>query len=238
MFPGLLDNSPDEIFLGIGTILNTNLLQAKRSIVMGSGYGYGAPPEKAQIDTWSIYCIRGKMTASLLGVPAELVATDPAILIHDLYNGSEVPTYDFAFMPHWSNMDDFCGHCGPWRSMAIAKEFTELKRSAKRYLSEDRVFSAQSERSKTRSSSSSRIAPHPKTRNIDRCYFELVPKNAMATPFLAPQAPFSIFWLTPAVVANTPQYSEASLPPCRGSTVRGMSRKGNCQDKACSESFR
>ena len=105
LLPGFFDDSPEELFLGIGTILNSELPRARRTVVMGSGCGYGKPPEKAQIDTWSIYCVRGMMTAKLLGVPSELVATDPAIMIHDLYGGAEAPTCDFAYMPHWTNMD-------------------------------------------------------------------------------------------------------------------------------------
>ena len=106
MLPEAFDDNPDELFIGIGTVLNNRIPKAKKTIIMGSGVGYGDLPPQSVIDTWSIYCLRGKLSAQALGVSSELVATDPAILVHQLYPGDESKTHDFAYMPHYTTMGD------------------------------------------------------------------------------------------------------------------------------------
>lgn len=102
--PGIMNNDEDELFVGIGTLLNDRIPEAKKVIVMGSGVGYGKLPDRSVIDKWDIYCLRGKLSIAKLGVSDKLLATDPAILVHQLFKEELPKKYRFAYMPHWMNM--------------------------------------------------------------------------------------------------------------------------------------
>ncbi|HEY2153259.1 MAG TPA: hypothetical protein VGH34_20790 [Vicinamibacterales bacterium] len=72
---------PDALddVVGIGTLLNSRLPRARRTVVFGAGYGYG---ERPPIDsTWHIYCVRGPFTAQVLKLPTRLGVTDPGVLV-------------------------------------------------------------------------------------------------------------------------------------------------------------
>ncbi|HEY9698675.1 MAG TPA: polysaccharide pyruvyl transferase family protein [Trichocoleus sp.] len=83
--PGILeDEHSDAVFVGFGTILNENLPRFKKTIIFGTGYGYGKLPK---IDnTWTIYCVRGPLTTTALNLPRELGIADPAILVNRAYS--------------------------------------------------------------------------------------------------------------------------------------------------------
>src|SRR5882762_4159193 len=81
--PKLRNACPDgeTLFIGIGTLLNRdrNIPEGPRKIVFGSGSGYGPPPV---IDaSWDISCVRGPLTAEMLGLDKSLAVTDPAVLV-------------------------------------------------------------------------------------------------------------------------------------------------------------
>jgi hypothetical protein len=74
------DENSANLLVGIGTLLNHRIPKAPRTIVFGSGFGYGSLPA---IDaTWTFLCVRGPKTAEALHLPAELAITDPALLIY------------------------------------------------------------------------------------------------------------------------------------------------------------
>lgn len=80
--PGLLDDDASELLVGIGTLLNHRLPVGPVKHVMGSGAGYGqAPSDVARL---VVHAVRGPMTARVLGVPADKVITDAAVLIRGL----------------------------------------------------------------------------------------------------------------------------------------------------------
>ncbi len=109
LLPDAFDDDDRELFVGIGTLLNSKLPPARRTIVFGAGYGYGELPK---IDaTWSIYCVRGPLTAQLLNLPASLAMTDPGSLVGAIGEPAEPrqTTHEFAYMPHWSFA------CDDWR---------------------------------------------------------------------------------------------------------------------------
>ncbi|WOC79429.1 hypothetical protein RTE98_02605 [Stutzerimonas frequens] len=89
LWPALLGDirhDTDIELLGIGTLLNEPFcrqLHAERRIaVLGTGAGYGAPP---QLDgRWTVYALRGPRTAAALGLPANLAIADSAYLLADL----------------------------------------------------------------------------------------------------------------------------------------------------------
>ncbi len=107
LLPGLLDDSADELFLGIGTILNDSVPDAPRKIVFGSGYGYGRPP-RIEPEKWRIHCVRGPLTAKALGLPAALAICDPAILLRRMPWPRMDKQYPISYMPHWESLDS--GH--------------------------------------------------------------------------------------------------------------------------------
>ncbi len=102
--PGILDQNDDEIFVGIGTLLNDRIPGTKKIIIMGSGVGYGKLPGKSITENWEIFCLRGQLSADKLCVSSKLVASDPAILVHNLFKEDIPKKYKYAYMPHWMNM--------------------------------------------------------------------------------------------------------------------------------------
>jgi succinoglycan biosynthesis protein ExoV len=109
LLPDMFDDNPDEIFVGIGTILNDRLPPAARVVVFGSGVGYGT--EVPTIDrNWSIYCLRGPLSADALGVSRDLAITDPGVLVRLFRKPTRAAIrYQFSYMPHWRSA------CDDWR---------------------------------------------------------------------------------------------------------------------------
>jgi succinoglycan biosynthesis protein ExoV len=108
---GMLNDNSDEVFLGIGTILNDRMPSAARVVVFGSGVGYGrAVPSVDR--TWSIYCLRGPLSADALGVSRELAITDPGALVRlfrSPVSGPSAQPLRVSYMPHWRSA------CDDWR---------------------------------------------------------------------------------------------------------------------------
>lgn len=98
LLPGVLDEDENTLFVGIGTLLNENLPKAGRTVVFGTGVGYHKPPNID--DSWTIYCLRGLLSAQALGVSSELAITDGAVLIRRLFSATSSKVHRFAYMPH------------------------------------------------------------------------------------------------------------------------------------------
>jgi succinoglycan biosynthesis protein ExoV len=104
LLPDILDEDENTIFVGIGTVLNSDLLpKAHRTAVFSSGVGYGTLPKVES--SWSIYCVRGPLSAQALGVRNELAVTDGAILVRRLFNTTNRKVTRFAYMPHYSHAE-------------------------------------------------------------------------------------------------------------------------------------
>lgn len=102
LLPGIFNEDDGRLFLGIGTLLNHRVPFTPEKVVFGTGVGYGELP---RIDSrWTIYCVRGPLSAAALDLPPELAATDPAILVRDLDLPVGEPEADIAFMPHHRSM--------------------------------------------------------------------------------------------------------------------------------------
>ncbi|RLK51641.1 succinoglycan biosynthesis protein ExoV [Alkalispirillum mobile] len=91
--------SHDEVFVGIGTILNERLPTARRLHIFGSGLGYGEVAPSAR-DNWHVHFVRGPHTAQALGLDPQQAITDPAILLHRTEDVSPRKDIHCAFMPH------------------------------------------------------------------------------------------------------------------------------------------
>jgi succinoglycan biosynthesis protein ExoV len=107
LLPDFFDDDAREIFLGIGSVLDSRHPAAARKIVAGAGYGgYETPP--VMDANWTIHWVRGPRTAGRLGLPTACGMGDPASLIdHDLLarllgrDTAEAPNRDVGFMPHF-----------------------------------------------------------------------------------------------------------------------------------------
>ncbi len=97
-----LDDDPSTILLGIGTILTDRVPPAAAYHVLGSGAGYHRTPF---LDArWHIHAVRGPLTATALGLPAETAATDAAYLLRTVPLPDPRPGPAIGFMPHFRAM--------------------------------------------------------------------------------------------------------------------------------------
>jgi succinoglycan biosynthesis protein ExoV len=113
LLPGVLDENPHAILVGIGTLLEKGMGEvlnipaeyvendeplSRWIVVFGSGAGYFDPPT---IDArWRIYCVRGPLTAKLLGLDEDAAVADPAILVRRVFRGTAGKSRKISLMPH------------------------------------------------------------------------------------------------------------------------------------------
>jgi succinoglycan biosynthesis protein ExoV len=107
LLPGLRDVHSDVLLVGVGTVLNPVLLPTGiRKLVVGSGYGYGAPPDISDRDEWDVRCVRGPLTAAKLGLPETMGIVDPAVMVADMPEFRNLPKrYRKTFIPHWESAE-------------------------------------------------------------------------------------------------------------------------------------
>lgn len=99
LFPGAFDENDEAVFVGIGTLLNSEKMpKTRRTIVFSSGVGYEKLPKVD--DSWKIYCLRGPLTAQKLGVPEDLAVTDGAVLVRKFFKGPFKKKHKFSYCPH------------------------------------------------------------------------------------------------------------------------------------------
>lgn len=107
---GFLDDDEDELFVGIGSIIGTQLPAHARKVVMGSGYaGYMGEPDLND-GTWDIRFVRGPVTAQRFGLPADKAVCDSAVLLRALDMPAVRHSTRLAFMPHFQSLER-----GLWR---------------------------------------------------------------------------------------------------------------------------
>lgn len=122
LLPDFFDTDESVSFLGIGSILDGRHDPARMKIVAGSGYGgYEAPI--ALDRTWSVHWVRGRRTASQLGLPLALGMGDPGSLLPlaglaPPRDASLVPAA-IGFMPHFESAAR-----GAWAEAAAAAGLT------------------------------------------------------------------------------------------------------------------
>jgi len=112
LLPEVFDDDAAVRFVGIGTILDRHLPRAPLTVVLGAGTGYAPPPHDLHDDPkrWRIYGVRGPLTARILGLPADAVLTDPAILLAGHPAFQEPQAGGVIFVPHWKSVQ-----FGQWR---------------------------------------------------------------------------------------------------------------------------
>lgn len=111
--PGLFDEDEGVRFAGIGTILSSSMPHADRWVVFSSGVGYGRLPYDFGGAGWDIKCVRGPLTARILGLPPEKAITDGAALLASLDEFKPLPQNErsgIIFVPHHDAL-----HTGKWQ---------------------------------------------------------------------------------------------------------------------------
>ncbi len=105
LLPGFREAHPEMLLVGVGTVLNQNLLpQGRRKLVVGSGFGYGAVPDFSDGGEWDIRCVRGPLTAAKLGLNEALGIVDPAVMAADMPEFQGLPKiHEAIFIPHWES---------------------------------------------------------------------------------------------------------------------------------------
>ncbi len=103
ILPELLDDNEEHLMLGIGTILNHKLPNAKKYTVVGSGWGYGDTP--IINENWNIVCVRGKETCKALNIDEQLAIIDPAYLLRDFFQSPVIKKYPISLIPHAQSMN-------------------------------------------------------------------------------------------------------------------------------------
>ena len=99
-----LDDDASELFVGIGSIIGTQLPAQARKIVMGSGYaGYMGVPDLHD-GTWDVRFVRGPVTAEKFGLPASKAVADSAVLLRAMELPAAAPDVGVAFMPHYESL--------------------------------------------------------------------------------------------------------------------------------------
>lgn len=101
LFPEPMEKAFDDdtLFVGIGSLLNQKIpASPRKKKVFGSGFGYGTPPDVD--DNWTFYCVRGPLTAKILGLSEKSAVCDGALLIRNIVEPSSSSVYPVSFMPH------------------------------------------------------------------------------------------------------------------------------------------
>jgi len=104
LIPGILDEDASVAFVGIGSLINNGLPQktryARKIVIFGTGVGYGKGVPKID-ESYTIYCVRGLLSAQALGISEKLAITDGAVLIRQVFSNQAPKKYRFSYMPHY-----------------------------------------------------------------------------------------------------------------------------------------
>lgn len=99
LMPGVLDEDPKEIFVGIGTLINHRLPEPPIKHVFGSGVGYGELPRN--LERFRFHAVRGFESARALGIDKRHVISDAAVLLSVVdFRKAPVTDRKVAFIPH------------------------------------------------------------------------------------------------------------------------------------------
>ena len=112
LLPDFFDDDDRTLFLGIGSILYDFLPAASNKVVFGAGYG-GYTTLPVVDDRWRFYFVRGRWTATKLGLDPSLAIGDAAILVRSCAVPNPPKTHKVSFIPHWESARD-----GEWRDVS------------------------------------------------------------------------------------------------------------------------
>lgn len=111
--PALRDDGKAQLF-GVGSILTTSFVETAslpnaRKIVFGSGTrAPDAAPDTHGTD-WKVYCVRGPLTATALGLPADKAVADPGILGPRFFSAKPAATRTVGIVPYFTASEALWG---------------------------------------------------------------------------------------------------------------------------------
>ncbi|MFL5335101.1 MAG: polysaccharide pyruvyl transferase family protein, partial [Geminicoccaceae bacterium] len=104
--PELFDDDPETGFVGIGTIIGMPCGDLRRLHVFSSGIGYDRLERwrGKQVEYW---CVRGPISARILGLSADRAITDGAILTPLIagFPAAATGTGGTVIVPHWETLE-------------------------------------------------------------------------------------------------------------------------------------
>jgi succinoglycan biosynthesis protein ExoV len=103
LLPGFFDENPAELFLGIGSVLDSRHPSDALKIVAGAGYG-GYQPKAALDARWVIHWVRGPRTAHAIGLDGGAGLGDPAMLLTHAGWATSGNGDAIGFMPHFESL--------------------------------------------------------------------------------------------------------------------------------------
>jgi hypothetical protein len=111
ILPERFDSDASERLVGVGSLLKEDLRYVLgKKVVVGSGTGYGAPPDVSDSAEWEILFVRGPLTAQALGIPNKHSIVDGAWLISAIEEFSPEHIKEISgvgkttvFIPHWTS---------------------------------------------------------------------------------------------------------------------------------------
>lgn len=120
LLPDFFDDDDNIRVSGIGTIITSAMPPAKKWYVFSSGVGYGYPPGNFGDSSWETLCVRGPLSAEILGLPKEKFITDGAALLNTLAEFKPLPDAErkgVIFIPHHHALvtgqwEKVCQHAG------------------------------------------------------------------------------------------------------------------------------
>jgi succinoglycan biosynthesis protein ExoV len=106
LIPSLFEQNNQTVFIGIGTLLHEKRLESlqhsEKKVIFSTGVGYGKKPRTDQLNnSYHIYCVRGPLSAQVLGLSETLAITDGAVLLRRLFKINPNKLYKFSYMPHY-----------------------------------------------------------------------------------------------------------------------------------------
>jgi len=128
-----LDDEGQDLFLGIGSVLDARHSAHRRKIVAGAGFGGYERP--ASLDgSWEIHWVRGPRTAHDLGLPRSFGLGDPASLLPLVHPVPRHDTGTIGFMPHFESLAR-----GAWHAVAAAAGVILIDPRARPYAILDQI---------------------------------------------------------------------------------------------------
>ncbi len=101
MLGDAISTDDNVLFAGIGSVLGADLPVADRTVVLGAGAGYSPLPSGFGGPSWTIYGVRGPLTAAFCGLDENKVLAVPAILIPRLMPPRAARDGRVCFVPHY-----------------------------------------------------------------------------------------------------------------------------------------
>lgn len=112
------NSNSEHLIIGIGSLLNDFIPQAKKYTVISAGIGYGKLPKVD--NTWNFLAVRGEYSKKALNLGDDVVLLDGAYLLKDCFPKPKVSiTHKVGYIPHVTSLE-----YGDWKKVC---ELAEIK---------------------------------------------------------------------------------------------------------------